>query len=159
MGNNPTAGLRKCLHWSSLETAAWNLSGLREEGEDSERKGSMKVFLQRHEVRTQGDMKKEGMPQNGCPDLKKKKTNTVQLHRLSKDRARCLLACESWANFSPEQGLLCSCGWSLKNHGWGGVRVPSGGSHGEQADCTLPSTPPHLGHSIAPQSWLTGRRH
>lgn len=33
----------------------------------------MKVFLQRHEVRTQGDMKKEGMPQNGCPDLKKKK--------------------------------------------------------------------------------------
>lgn len=87
------------------------------------------------------------------------KTNTAQPHSLSKDRARCLLACESWAYFPPEQEFLCSCGWSVENHGWSGKRKQSKDSHREQGDHMLPPTPPHLGCSRAPRSWLTGRRY
>lgn len=36
---------------------------------------------------------------------------------LSQDTASCLLACASWTDFIPEQGLLYSCGWSLESQG------------------------------------------
>lgn len=122
MDNNPAVGLQGCLHWPPLQTVACNLSGLREKGDVSERKGNRKRLLQRDEVRTQGEGTEDGTsPKDGCPDLKKnqQKTNTAQLHKLSEDGARYLLACESWAYFPPEQGLLCSCGWSLESPGVG----------------------------------------
>lgn len=51
---------------------ARNLSGLREEGDVSERKGNGQSLLQRDEVRTQGEGTEDGTsPKDGCPDLKK----------------------------------------------------------------------------------------
>lgn len=137
MGNNSAASLPRCLLWSPLQTAAWSLSGLREEGEASERKVNRKALLQADKDRTQGDMTRDGTPpKDGVPQLEK--TNTAQLDRLFKDRARCLLACESWAYFPPEQGLLCSCGWSL-----GGVGKEGQAETITESKLTARSLPPH----------------
>ena len=109
---------------------------LGQERKKTERRVSRKGLLQGDKARTQGDMTKSEMPPTaGQPQLEK--AHTAQLDRLSRDRARCLLACESWAYFPPEQGLLCSCGWSLENQGRGGERSPSGYSHREQTGCRL----------------------
>lgn len=119
-------------------------SNLGWERKQTKRRVSRKGLLQGEKARTQGIMIRDGIPpKEGPPQLEK--AHAAQRDRLSKARARCLQACESWAYFPAEQGLLCSCGWSLENKGRrDGERSPSGVSTESRwtADCTFPSTTP-----------------
>lgn len=75
-----------------------------------------------------------GAPKDQVPQLEK--TNTA-LRYIGFQGQNPVPWTESPGHVSPEQGLLCSCGWSLRIHGW-----PSRDSAGARADHTLPATPP-----------------
>lgn len=132
-------------------------SNLGRERKQTERRVSRRGLLQGEKARTQGIMIRDGMPpKEGPPQLEK--AHAAQWDRLSKARARCLQAYESWAYFLQNRDFFAAVGGPWKTRGGAGRGKKSKWRQPLRADGlqTARSLPPHPALGAPPG--LTGRR-